>query len=76
LLSFDRLGGDELVMAQKLIAKVLDVTSALATASAKALGVTGGHGYRNGLVGQLPVARCAMAGGGGLGMWPLSISSR
>jgi hypothetical protein len=48
LLSFDRLCGNEMVMTQKLIAKMLGVASADVTASALALSTTGAIAYRDG----------------------------
>ena len=53
LLSFDRLRSGEMVMTQKLIAKMLGVTSDEVTASATALGATGAIGYRNGHISLL-----------------------
>ena len=50
LLSFDRLGGDEMVMTQKLIAKMLGVKSDEVTASATALEATGAIDYRDGRI--------------------------
>jgi CRP-like cAMP-binding protein len=50
LLSFDRLCGDEMVMTQKLISKMLGVTSDEVSASAMALSVTGAIGYRDGRI--------------------------
>jgi CRP-like cAMP-binding protein len=50
LLSFDRLCGDDMVMTQKLIAKMLGVTPDEVTASALALGATGAIGYRDGRI--------------------------
>jgi CRP-like cAMP-binding protein len=50
LLSFDRLGGDEMVMTQKLIAKMLGVESNEVTASATALQATGAINYRDGRI--------------------------
>jgi CRP-like cAMP-binding protein len=50
LLSFDRLQGNEMVMTQKLIAKMLGVKSAQVTASATALQATGAIDYRNGRI--------------------------
>jgi CRP-like cAMP-binding protein len=48
LMSFDRLGGNEMVMTQKLIAKMLGVKSDEVTASAAALHATGAIGYHDG----------------------------
>ena len=48
LLSFDRLTGDEMVVTQKLIAKMLGVKSGEVTASAIALESTGANSYRDG----------------------------
>ncbi len=53
LLSFDRLSGDEMVMTQKLIAKMLGVTSDEVTASANALSAAGAIDYREGRIGLL-----------------------
>lgn len=53
LLSFDRLCGDEMVMTQKLISKMLGVTSDEVTASATALSASGAIAYRNGRIGLL-----------------------
>ena len=53
LLSFDRLCGDEMVMTQKLISKMLGVTSDEVTASATALGASGAIAYRDGRIGLL-----------------------
>lgn len=53
LLSFDRLCGDEMVMTQKLIAKMLGVASEKVTAAATALGATGAIDYRDGRIGLL-----------------------
>lgn len=50
LLSFDRLGGDQMVMTQKLIAKMLGVRSEEVTASASALEATGAVDYRDGRI--------------------------
>jgi CRP-like cAMP-binding protein len=50
LLSFDRLGGDEMVMTQKLIAKMLGVQTEAVTASAMALNATGAIDYRDGRI--------------------------
>lgn len=50
LLSFDRLCGDEMVMTQKLIAKMLGVTSDAVTGTAMALGATGAIAYRDGRI--------------------------
>lgn len=48
LMSFDRLTGAEMVMTQKLIAKMLGVKSEEVTASATALEATGAISYRDG----------------------------
>lgn len=53
LLSFDRLRGDEMVMTQKLIAKMLGVTSDDVTASAQALPASGAIGYHDGRISLL-----------------------
>ena len=53
LVSFDRLCGDEMVMAQKLVANVLGVTSDEVTVSAMALGASGAIDYRDGRIGLL-----------------------
>lgn len=50
LMSFDRLTGAEMVMTQKLIAKMLGVRSDEVTASATALEATGAISYRDGHV--------------------------
>ena len=50
LLSFDRLCGDEMVMTQKLISKMLGVTSDEVTTSAMALSASGAIGYRDGRI--------------------------
>jgi CRP-like cAMP-binding protein len=50
LLSFDRLQGDEMVMTQKLIAKMLGVEGDAVTATAAALAATGAIGYRGGRI--------------------------
>lgn len=50
LLSFDRLAGDEMVMTQQLIAKMLGVKSEEVTASAKALEATGAIEYGDGRI--------------------------
>lgn len=50
LLSFDRLCGDEMVMTQKLVSKMLGVTSDEVTASAMALSASGAIGYRDGRI--------------------------
>lgn len=50
LLSFDRLGSDEMVMTQQLIAKMLGVNSEEVTASATALEATGAIDYRGGQI--------------------------
>ena len=53
LLSFDRLCGTEMVMTQKLIAKMLGVASGEVSASATALGATGAIAYRDGRISLL-----------------------
>jgi hypothetical protein len=53
LLSFDRLCGNELVMTQKLIAKMLGVASDEVSAAATALGATGAIDYRAGRISLL-----------------------
>jgi len=50
LLSFDRLCGDEMVMTQKLIAKMLGVSGAEVTTAALALAATGAIDYRDGRI--------------------------
>jgi CRP-like cAMP-binding protein len=50
LLSFDRLRGDEMVMTQKLVAKMLGVASDAVTTEAKALSATGAIDYRDGRI--------------------------
>ena len=50
LLSFDRLGNNQMVMTQKLIAKMLGVGSDEVTASANALQATGAIGYQDGRI--------------------------
>jgi len=50
LLSFDRLQGDEMVMTQKLIAKMLGVEGDAVTATAAALAATGAISYRGGRI--------------------------
>jgi CRP-like cAMP-binding protein len=50
LLSFDRLAGDEMVMTQKLISKMLGVKSDEVTAAAQALSASGAIAYRNGRI--------------------------
>lgn len=50
LMSFDRLGSNEMVMTQKLIAKMLGVKSDEVTASAKALQASGAIEYEDGRV--------------------------
>jgi CRP-like cAMP-binding protein len=50
LLSFDRLKGDEMVMTQKLIAKMLGVEGDAVTATASALAATGAIGYKDGRI--------------------------
>ena len=51
LLSFDRLSGDnEMVMTQKLISKMLGVTSDEVTAAAMALSASGAIGYHDGRI--------------------------
>lgn len=51
LLSFDRLQGDEMVMTQKLIAKMLGIEGDAVTATAAALAATGAISYRGGRIG-------------------------
>jgi CRP-like cAMP-binding protein len=53
LLSFDRLCGDEMVMTQKLIAKMLGVTSEEVTSAALTLGATGAIRYQEGRISLL-----------------------
>ena len=53
LLSFDRLYGAEMVMTQKLIAKMLGVTSEEVTSAALTLGATGAIGYQDGRISLL-----------------------
>jgi CRP-like cAMP-binding protein len=53
LLSFDRLQGAEMVMTQKLIAKMLGVPAADVTATASALQATGAIAYRDGRIALL-----------------------
>jgi CRP-like cAMP-binding protein len=53
LLSFDRLQGDEMVMTQKLIAKMLGVEGNAVTATAAALAATGAISYRGGRIALL-----------------------
>lgn len=53
LLSFDRLQGDEMVMTQTLIAKMLGVENDAVTATATALAARGAIGYRHGRVTML-----------------------
>jgi CRP-like cAMP-binding protein len=53
LLSFDRLRGDEMVMTQKLIAKMLGVTNDNVTATAMALSATGAIDYQDGRISLL-----------------------
>jgi CRP-like cAMP-binding protein len=53
LLSFDRLCGDEMVMTQKLIAKMLGVKSEMVTDAANSLGATGAIGYQDGRISLL-----------------------
>jgi CRP-like cAMP-binding protein len=53
LLSFDRLCGTEMVMTQKLIAKMLGVASDEVSAAATALGATGAIAYRDGRISLL-----------------------
>ena len=48
LLSFDRLCGDEMVMTQKLISKMLGVRSDEVTAAAMTLSASGAIAYREG----------------------------
>jgi CRP-like cAMP-binding protein len=50
LMSFDRLGGNEMVMTQKLIAKMLGVQTEEVTASATALGASGAIEYHDGRI--------------------------
>ena len=50
LLSFDRLQGDEMVMTQKLIAKMLGVQDGEVTVTATALQASGAISYRNGRI--------------------------
>lgn len=50
LLSFDRLQGDEMVMTQKLIAKMLGVKDGEVTLTATALQATGAIDYRDGRI--------------------------
>jgi len=50
LLSFDRLQGDEMVMTQKLIAKMLGIEGDAVTATATALAATGAIGYKDGRI--------------------------
>ncbi len=50
LLSFDRLCGNEMVMTQKLISKMLGVTSDEVTAAAMTLSESGAIGYRDGRI--------------------------
>lgn len=50
LLSFDRLCGDEMVMTQKLISKMLGVTSDEVTAAAMTLSASGAIGYQDGRI--------------------------
>jgi CRP-like cAMP-binding protein len=57
LLSFDRLCGDEMVMTQKLIAKMLGVSGDMVTDAARALSATGAIGYRDGLISLLDRGR-------------------
>jgi hypothetical protein len=53
LLSFDRLQGLEMVMTQKLIAKMLGIESDAVTATATALATTGAIGYQDGRITML-----------------------
>ena len=53
LLRFDRLCGTEMVMTQKLIAKMLGVASDQFSAAATALGATGAIAYRDGRISLL-----------------------
>jgi CRP-like cAMP-binding protein len=53
LLSFDRLAGHEMVMTQKLIAKMLGVTSDEVTSAATALGASGAISYSGGRISLL-----------------------
>jgi CRP-like cAMP-binding protein len=57
LLSFDRLCGDEMVMTQKLIAKMLGVSGDMVTDAARSLSATGAIGYRDGLISLLDRGR-------------------
>ena len=50
LMSFDRLCGDEMVMTQKLISKMLGVSSDEVTDTAKALSARGAIGYQDGRI--------------------------
>lgn len=50
LLSFDRLQGDEMVMTQKLIAKMLGVKDSEVTVTATALQASGAISYRDGRI--------------------------
>ena len=50
LLSFDRLHGDEMVMTQRLIAKMLGVEGDAVTATAATLAATGAISYRGGRI--------------------------
>jgi CRP-like cAMP-binding protein len=50
LMSFDRLGGDEMVMTQKLIAKMLGVKAEEVTGSAQALQASGAITYDDGRI--------------------------
>ena len=60
LLSFDRLCGNEMVMTQKLISKMLGVPSDAVTASALVLSASGAIGYRDGRI--RPLDRAALEG--------------
>jgi CRP-like cAMP-binding protein len=53
LLSFDRLCGSEMVMTQKLVAKMLGVSSEGVSAAAAALSATGAIDYRDGRISLL-----------------------
>jgi hypothetical protein len=50
LLSFDRLCGEEMLMTQQLVAKMLGVASEDVTASAMVRGATGAIDYRDGRI--------------------------
>lgn len=62
LLSFDRLCGDEMVMTQKLISKMLGVTSDEVTSPALALSESGAIAYRRSAPATDSLARCPEAG--------------